>query len=1126
MLSMMPESIKCLEKGTQLLRHDGTIVDVEDVKDGDALLGPDGTERRVSDLVSGSSRLYRVETAYRSVVATGNHVLCLVRDKGSSSLEFAGRDVSHRNRLGAILGDLPVPSSSPLRSDGPQRSTHTRNSFLSALRSAVAYAVGIPSDGSSAANKANNQFFGLIGIVARKKSFQVTVPKSHPSMPYEIRKYSYAKSKSTGRPGVTIERFNTRDEAFTAAKNFARQITSDQQLDSLWNLRERIDAQPSDKAISMKVDHSLPYVLFQMQTTVGSAVIVVKYRRAGRRWERRYKTSGELPPTDFDMDAGVDLIAPSQDIGESPDSVVYAEMTVSDYLALDDNEQSKWRMYRSIGWEGETQEVPVDPYFLGLWLGDGDKSASTIINNHELEIRDFLERYAAELDLQLSYQGGYSDALAAVKYNSRETPTAIAPEVRDGATPEVRPSYRRIYARRLAEGWRRGSVRQQHLPGRRYPWTKITGCEGREHSADPCENWSELKDAYSFPSGGLLSAQDTESHQSMSSDLPASSPPSGPARKRLPMCSSSGFIEVDSEVDQLSSSTHELEIHNDRSDVVPSDLMDGMLANLAGSSKEEPEVEDETEELDLIDETDDEDDDEMEVDMRGPNGELPGQGPADPTYLRAERRWRRRLQSGRRGLGDLDDSEVDMLAESIVPVELSGRPANTLVSKLRLLGVLATHKHREGFSEDLKHIPQVYQSNNRNVRLKLLAGLLDSDGCYVPTSGCFHFAQNDEQHSGLFWNVVHLARSLGFGTVVQRFNYTTATKGVRLASKISITGDLSEIPTLLFRKRAYPREKGEFRSFAISKVECQAQRSEWYGFAVDGDHKYIAASGLILHNSNKAKTILQHLSEAWRCWKANIPWKVPGMPAAIENIILRYIKSKSDWWTSVAHYNRERIRRGATVDKAVVRKNLGRLTRLYLKAEQERQNGYLKDGPYISSEEAVAIYTSTVHWLESRKFSPIPFPPLSYKHDTKLLVLALEKLKEAYSVHGRLNQSQREELALVEQAYDNPHECLSRIKRLLLTQRAFKEAGIEFFDTYDKLIPCYDIEPVEKISQFGCGLCERVKLIFKLFQRTPISISICIMRGTNERFSPTGLSPAITNLLLCSCTSGVRALTT
>ncbi|KAL2919271.1 pre-mRNA-splicing factor 8 [Polyrhizophydium stewartii] len=216
--------------------------------------------------------------------------------------------------------------------------------------------------------------------------------------------------------------------------------------------------------------------------------------------------------------------------------------------------------------------------------------------------------------------------------------------------------------------------------------------------------------------------------------------------------------------------------------------------------------------------------------------------------------------------------------------------------------------------------------------------------------------------------------------------------------------------------------------------------------------------------TNKSRTILQHLSEAWRCWKANIPWKVPGLPTPIENMILRYVKSKADWWTSVAHYNRERIRRGATVDKTVCKKNLGRLTRLWIKAEQERQHNYLKDGPYITAEEAVAIYTATVHWLESRKFSPIPFPPLSYKHDTKLLILALERLKESYSVQGRLNQSQREELGLIEQAYDNPHECLSRIKRLLLTQRAFKEVGIEFMDLYSHLIPVYDIEPLEKIT--------------------------------------------------------------
>ncbi|ODQ65863.1 PROCN-domain-containing protein [Nadsonia fulvescens var. elongata DSM 6958] len=215
---------------------------------------------------------------------------------------------------------------------------------------------------------------------------------------------------------------------------------------------------------------------------------------------------------------------------------------------------------------------------------------------------------------------------------------------------------------------------------------------------------------------------------------------------------------------------------------------------------------------------------------------------------------------------------------------------------------------------------------------------------------------------------------------------------------------------------------------------------------------------------NKSKAILQHLSEAWRCWKANIPWKVPGLPAPIENIILRYVKAKADGWISVAHYNRERIRRGATVDKTIAKKNLGRLTRLWIKSEQERQHNYTKDGPYVTPDEATTVFTAMVNWLESRKFSPIPFPPASYKHDTKLLILALENLKNSYSIKGRLNQSQRQELALIERFYDNPHECLNNMKQFLLSQRAFKEVSIEMMDHYSHITPVYDIEPIEKIT--------------------------------------------------------------
>ncbi|KAF9984535.1 pre-mRNA-splicing factor 8 [Modicella reniformis] len=55
---------------------------------------------------------------------------------------------------------------------------------------------------------------------------------------------------------------------------------------------------------------------------------------------------------------------------------------------------------------------------------------------------------------------------------------------------------------------------------------------------------------------------------------------------------------------------------------------------------------------------------------------------------------------------------------------------------------------------------------------------------------------------------------------------------------------------------------------------------------------------------------------------------------------------------------------------------------------------------------------------------------LSCKHDANFLNLALQKLNGPCSVKGQLNQSQREELDLVGQTYDNLHKNLGRIKRL------------------------------------------------------------------------------------------------
>ena len=103
--------------------------------------------------------------------------------------------------------------------------------------------------------------------------------------------------------------------------------------------------------------------------------------------------------------------------------------------------------------------------------------------------------------------------------------------------------------------------------------------------------------------------------------------------------------------------------------------------------------------------------------------------------------------------------------------------------------------------------------------------------------------------------------------------------------------------------------------------------------------------------------------------------------------------------------------------------------------------------PFFSFSPVPSPYLlSSLSLFCSLSLSTSPFPPLSPPTSTSspplsTLCSPLSHPCPVCSVKSRLNQSQREELGLIEQAYDNPHETLSRIKRHLLTQRAFKEVG-------------------------------------------------------------------------------------
>lgn len=75
------------------------------------------------------------------------------------------------------------------------------------------------------------------------------------------------------------------------------------------------------------------------------------------------------------------------------------EISVADYLTKSEGWKSNFRVFRCAGitcWKDNNLEI--DPYFLGVWLGDGT-SANLNITNIDHEILDYCEEYVTSLGL-------------------------------------------------------------------------------------------------------------------------------------------------------------------------------------------------------------------------------------------------------------------------------------------------------------------------------------------------------------------------------------------------------------------------------------------------------------------------------------------------------------------------------------------------------------------------------------------------------------------------------------------------------------------------------------------------------------------------------------------------------
>ena len=179
-----------------------------------------------------------------------------------------------------------------------------------------------------------------------------------------------------------------------------------------------------------------------------------------------------------------------------------------------------------------------------------------------------------------------------------------------------------------------------------------------------------------------------------------------------------------------------------------------------------------------------------------------------------------------------------------------GRPNNNLF--LNVLKDLNLIKN--------KHIPHIYKCNSRENRLKLLAGLLDSDG-HLSHNGGFEFTQKNER---MMEDVIYLARSLGFSCYKKVKQTSWTYKGVKQAGsafRIHINGSgLDQIPTLIPRKRSSSRS--QIKDVLVTGITVKhVGRDNYYGFTLDKNNRYVMGDFTVTHNTLSSIAIAEGLKE-------------------------------------------------------------------------------------------------------------------------------------------------------------------------------------------------------------------------------------------------------------------------
>jgi len=148
-----------------------------------------------------------------------------------------------------------------------------------------------------------------------------------------------------------------------------------------------------------------------------------------------------------------------------------------------------------------------------------------------------------------------------------------------------------------------------------------------------------------------------------------------------------------------------------------------------------------------------------------------------------------------------------------------------------------------------KHIPYNYKCNNRIIRLKVLAGLIDSDG--YNKGNCYEIIQKSTL---LAEDILYLCRTLGFACYSKKCKKTcyNAKNGPKEGeyNRICIYGSgLEEIPVLCKRKVSTRRRQIKDALVYRLKVE-KLEIDDYYGFEINGNKRFVLGDFTVTHNTS------------------------------------------------------------------------------------------------------------------------------------------------------------------------------------------------------------------------------------------------------------------------------------